>query len=158
MTVFFRGEQIGEGHGTSIQQAEKHAARKALEKYYFPQREWQQYYIKHKMDKGDKKHKKEKPIVPNWNPKECDKVQNEYKKNIFCIERKNVNHIVKKKELPPEKEAPKWSFETKNGENSNEWRPRIREGIWQSPYFIKLQKNENDKKGHPSTGSSSWNN
>jgi len=79
-------------------------------------------------------------------------------KNIFCIERKNVNHIIKKKELPPEKEAPKWSFETKNGENSNEWRPRIREGIWQSPYFIKLQKNENDKKGHPSTGSSSWNN
>ena len=72
VTVFFRGEQIGEGHGTSIQQAEKHAARKALEKYYFPQREWQQYYIKHKMDKGDKKHKKEKPIVPNWNPKECD--------------------------------------------------------------------------------------
>lgn len=37
-----------QGHGPSIQLAEKFAARKALEKYYFPQREWQQYYINNK--------------------------------------------------------------------------------------------------------------
>jgi len=55
--VYFRGEQIGEGHGSSIQQGEKYAARKALEKYYFPQREWQQYYIRHRIEKNEKKGK-----------------------------------------------------------------------------------------------------
>ena len=61
--VYFRGEKIGEGHGSSIQQGEKYAARKALEKYYFPQREWQQYYIKSK----EQKHRKIKPEPSNWN-------------------------------------------------------------------------------------------
>ena len=110
MTVFFRGEQIGEGHGTSIQQAEKHAARKALEKYYFPQREWQQYYIKHKMDKGDKKHKKEKPIVPNCNPKECDKVQNEYKKKHILYRKKKCKSYCKEKRAPTRERSSKMEF------------------------------------------------
>ena len=61
--VYFRGEKIGEGHGSSIQQGEKYAARKALEKYYFPQREWQQYYIKSK----EQKHRKIKQEPSNWN-------------------------------------------------------------------------------------------
>ena len=67
--VYFRGEKIGEGHGSSIQQGEKYAARKALEKYYFPQREWQQYYIKQKEQKFNKKIKHEPGghMAQQWN-------------------------------------------------------------------------------------------
>ena len=67
--VYFRGEKIGEGHGSSIQQGEKYAARKALEKYYFPQREWQQYYIKQKEQKFNKKVKHEPGghMAQQWN-------------------------------------------------------------------------------------------
>ena len=74
--VYFRGEKIGEGHGSSIQQGEKYAARKALEKYYFPQREWQQYYIKSKEQKyGNKKHVKMEPgmMQQQWNPSKVPK-------------------------------------------------------------------------------------
>ena len=119
MAVFFRNEQIGEGHGSSIQQAEKFAARKALEKYYFPQREWQEYYINTKanmLHNGQKrKHSSERNEQMTWN-----------KNN---------------KELPPEREPPAWTLERPTFQNHQEWRPRIREGIWSSNYFKKLQEN-----------------
>ena len=85
MAVFFRDEMIGEGHGSSIQQAEKFAARKALEKYYFPQREWQEYYINNKAQfvnnptgRNNRKHSEEqkepREPLPSWNPQ--NKVRN----------------------------------------------------------------------------------
>lgn len=90
VAVFFREEMIGEGHGSSIQQAEKFAARKALEKYYFPQREWQEYYINNKAQfvnnpngrnsrKQPEDLKEQKEILPSWNS------QNKVSENISAI-------------------------------------------------------------------------
>ena len=87
VAVFFREEMIGEGHGSSIQQAEKFAARKALEKYYFPQREWQEDYINNKAQfvnnpygrnsrKQPEDLKEPKETLPSWNS------QNKVSENI----------------------------------------------------------------------------
>lgn len=45
VAVYFKGSPIGTGRGESIQEAERNAARKALEEYNFPQLEWQRRYV-----------------------------------------------------------------------------------------------------------------
>ena len=56
------------------------------------------------------------------------------------------NFETKIQPLPPEPAVPSWSLESGNvgvgsaGANG-EWRSRIREGIWCSKYFKKLQEN-----------------
>ena len=95
--VYFRGEKIGEGHGSSIQQGEKYAARKALEKYYFPQREWQQYYIKSKEQKyNNKKHVKSEPgampppMGQQWNASKVRYNRKKDKKHMQISEKRTA--------------------------------------------------------------------
>lgn len=45
ISILTADKEIGQGQGGSIQQAERNAAKNALEEYDFPQLEWQRRYI-----------------------------------------------------------------------------------------------------------------
>ncbi|XP_039263749.2 ribonuclease 3-like [Styela clava] len=62
VAVYFKGSPIGNGQGESIQEAERNAARKALEEYNFPQLEWQRRYVAKKHNVPYKPRKNLKPF------------------------------------------------------------------------------------------------
>ena len=134
-----------QGHGPSIQLAEKFAARKALEKYYFPQREWQQYYINNKaslMNRTQKDNRDHGKLPSKLVALGCSHsfsspsgIQKSFSGGAGTRKRWELSPD---KNLPPEREdSSQWPLDT--GVPRGEFQPRIRDGIWRSSFYQKLQ-------------------